>query len=164
MRVHVAPSGPPSTSQQPAVLGSEVVDQLEHERVVGAVRAGAERGGDVEDAHPEVVAQLPHAHPTVIGEPPPQGIVDRSVDGLDRADQVDAEQVVPHRRLGVGVDGLELEDAQDVGGDAVGPVVVEHVAGERVGHLVGTLVDRGEEARATRPWREERRPPLARDA
>ena len=113
---------------------------------------GGERGGDVDDAHPEVIADQPDLQAAGVGEAPPQRFVDRTIGGAHGAHEVDAEEVGPHRRLGVGVGGLHLEDPQVVAGHPVGTVVREGVAGERVGRPSGSVVHRGEEAR-TAGWR-----------
>ena len=104
-----------------AVRGAERIDELDHQTVLGAVGAGGERRGDVDEAHPQVIAHLADAEPAGIGEAPAQRVVDGPVDRLHGADEVDAEEVAPQRGLGVRVDGLHLDHAQRHVRDAVGP-------------------------------------------
>ena len=63
-----------------AVGGAERIDELDHQTVLRAVGAGGERLGDVDEAHPQVIAHLADAEPAGIGEAPAQRVVDGPVD------------------------------------------------------------------------------------
>ena len=140
--LHVAPSGPPSRRNRPAAAPrAEGVDDLDHERVVGRVRARGERGGRVHHPQPQ---EVPHAVDVVrprIGEPPGQLRVDR-LDAQARTcrREVDVEHEAPQRRLDLGIDGDDL--AHDAGRVAIVLALLDAVRDVAVGHAPLVFVHR----------------------
>ena len=103
VRRHVAPSGPPSSVNVPAV-GVELEERVgdrERQRALDAVGAGAEQRGGVDRAEPQEVAHARRAHVARVGEQPRQRVVERAVPRPDRDGLVDVREEVPERELGL---------------------------------------------------------------
>ena len=155
--------GPALDEPAPAVRRTELVDQLDHQGVVGAVGAGAERRGDVDDPHPQVVAQLPDAQPASVGEAPPQRVVDRPVSRHAPSPPGRCRRGSSTSRLRRRRRRPATRSPATCGqGTPSGQCSIQRVPRERVGRPVGAVVYGGEEARAACPGREDRRPPVGR--
>src|SRR5207248_260471 len=82
------------------------------------------------DAYPEMVGDLEDLQAPRVGETPPDGVVDRSSEGLHARDQIDVDDELPERGFHVVVECVEVDHLDGVRRDAARPVVPDAVPRE----------------------------------
>ena len=125
--------------------GAERVVDLEHEPALTRVPTSGEGALHVEHAHEQPV--LDHGvQPPRLGDEPQQLLVDGTVLGLHRGDEIDVEHEAPQRRGGVGIDRDQIAHRELVRRHVAAPIVLDRVDGVAAHGAVVALVH-GVEAR-----------------
>src|SRR6266508_2019546 len=117
------------------------VGHLQHQLALGGVAPGPQRRRQVQQPHPELVADVGRAQPPGVGEAPAGGLVDRPVEQPDDTDQVKVQAVAPQGGVGLRGEPDEVPHLGDVARHAFRPVLLHPVADPAVDPARRGLVD-----------------------